>query len=158
MVYKRFCSQNQNSFPLWQKFSPLFRYAKERKPKSHGTGRYQLHAIICYRCYVTHLEIPQLKNGLVVLNTVHTCHCRQFLLERADKPRAGSTLQGRERRYLASVFSDQASVMQRQGNRELKCFEREVSWGRKAVPFIQNHHCSWRCKQVLCRVLVGGKH
>lgn len=100
--------------------------------------------------------MPQLANGLIVVNTMHTCHCRQLLLEGPDKPSTGNTQQGGQKEIL-SLFSEQARVMQRQGNREFLYSEPEVAWGRMGVPFLQNHCCSWRCYQAFRRVLVGAK-
>jgi len=38
--------RKKNSFSLWQKFSSSLRSVRGRKPKSHGSGRYYLHAIV----------------------------------------------------------------------------------------------------------------
>jgi len=51
----------------------------------------------------------------------------------------------REEKEISSLFSQYARMMQRQRSREFVCFGPEVSWDRMAVPFLQNHHYSWRC-------------
>lgn len=47
--------------------------------------------------------MPQLKNVLIVVKAAHTCHCRQLLLEGADKPKAGNTPQGAKGNII-SIF------------------------------------------------------